>query len=112
MWFIDTVTIFHKEKQDTYSRKVIKGCYWYGDSSISIQGNGIIHDDTIHVFFPCDVVKSNELKVYKGDRIVKGDVPMIKSVNELVQYTDKITVTGVNENTVGSPLDNILVSGK
>ena len=54
MRFIDTVTIFHKEKQDTYSRKVIKGCYWYGDSSISIQGNGIIHDDTIHVFFPCD----------------------------------------------------------
>lgn len=112
MRFIDTVTIFHKEKQDTYSRQVIKGCFWYGDNSISISGNGVIHDNVIHVFFPCAAVKEHGLKVYNGDRIVKGEVPMIKSVNDLMKYGDKITVTGVNEYMVGSPLDNILVSGK
>lgn len=112
MQFIDTVTIFHKGEQDVYDRKVIHGCYWYGNDSITIQENGIIHDNSINVFFPCSVIKEYELKVYKGDRIVKGDVPMIKSVNELSQYEHRITVLTVNENIVGSSLDNLVVTGK
>lgn len=111
MMFMDTVTIFHKESDD-YSKKVIDGCYWYGDSSITVQGSGIVRDDAIHVFFPCKIVEKHALKVYKGDRIIKGDVPCIQSVNELAKYEDKITVTSVNENHVGSMLDNLLVTGK
>ncbi|MCI8851372.1 MAG: hypothetical protein HFE82_07555 [Erysipelotrichaceae bacterium] len=111
MHFLDTVTIFHAEN-DAYTRKVINGCYWYGSTGIALKDNGIIRDDSINIFFPCDVVDSNELVISKGDRIVKGDVPMIKSVNELSKYEQKITVLSVNENCVGSPLDNLLVSGK
>lgn len=111
MRFLDTVTIFHKENE-SYQRSVVPGCYWYGNTGIAAKDNGIVRDDSINIFFPCDVVDSNELVISKGDRIVKGDVPMIKSVNELSKYEQKITVLSVNENCVGSPLDNLLVSGK
>lgn len=112
MKFIDTVTTFHKETDGVYNRKVINGCYWYGDSSITIQGSGVVRDDSIHVFFPRKIVEQYMLKVYKGDRIIKGEVQDITSVNELAKYDDKITVTSVNENHVGSRLDNLLVTGK
>lgn len=111
MQFLDTVTIFHKDN-DAYQRKVVSGCYWYGNTGIVAKDNGIVRDDSISVFFPCAVVKEHELLIRKGDRIVKGDVPMITSVNELSKYEHKITVLSVNENHVDSPLDNLLVSGK
>ena len=111
MQFLDTVTVFHKSASG-YDRKIVDGCYWYGDSSITVQGNGIVRDDSIHIFFPCDVVVCYALEISKNDRIVKGMVPDIKSVNELARYEDKITVTSVNGNYVGSRLDNLLVKGK
>lgn len=112
MLFIDTVTIFHKKSDETYDCKVIDGCYWYGDTRISNSGHGIIRDDSISIFFPKDVVVKHQLKIYKNDRIVKGAIESISSVNELVKYDDKITVLTVNENKVGSKIDNILVTGK
>ena len=36
----------------------------------------------------------------------------ILSVNELIKYDDKITVLTVNENIVGSKIDNLVVTGK
>lgn len=110
MQFLDTVTIFHKGIDDTYERKVINGCYWYGDTRISNSGHGIVRDDAISVFFPKDVI--TDLKIFKNDRIVKGEVDAISSVNELSKYEDKITVLTVQWNNVGSSLDNILVTGK
>lgn len=111
MEFIDTVTVYHKNN-DKYVRKIINGCYWYGDTRISNSGHGIIRDDVISVFFPKDAVDKNSLKIYKNDRIVKGVGTEISSVNELVKYDDKITVLTIQENKVGSKLDNILVTGK
>ncbi len=112
MLFLDTVTIFHKSIDETYERRVVDGCYWYGDTRISNSGHGIVRDDAISVFFPKNVVDRYDLKVYKGDRIIKGEVPDISSINELVKYDDKITVLTVQDNTVGSRLDNLLVTGK
>lgn len=112
MLFLDTVTIFHKGIDGTYERKGINGCYWYGDTRISNSGHGIVRDDAISVFFPRSVVEEYNLKVYKGDRIVKGEVPEITSVNELAKYDEKITVLTVQSNAVGSSLDNLLVTGK
>lgn len=112
MRFLDTVTIFHKGKDNTYKRKIIVGCYWYGDTRISNSGHGIVRDDAVSVFFPKSVVDENDLNIYKGDRIVKGEVPEITSVNELAKYDDKITVLTVQENNVGSRLDNLFVTGK
>lgn len=112
MLFLDTVTIFHKAKDGSYERKVINGCYWYGDTRISNSGHGIVRDDSISVFFPKDIVLNNNLKIYKKDHIVKGDVPSIQTVNELSKYEDKITVLTVQNNTVGSKIDNLLVTGK
>lgn len=112
MLFLDTVTIFHKEVEGTYGHKIINGCYWYGDTRISNSGHGIVRDDAISVFFPKSIVKEYNLKVYKGDRIVKGEVPEISSVNELSKYEDKITVLTVQTNVVGSKIDNLLVTGK
>lgn len=112
MLFIDTVTIFHKAQNDSYERKVIEGCYWYGDTRISNSGHGIVRDDAITVFFPKIVVEENQLKIFKNDRIVKGVAEDIKSVNDLIKYDDKITVLTVNKNVVGSKLDNLVVTGK
>lgn len=110
MQFLDTVTIFHKENDDTYNCKVVDGCYWYGDTRISNSGHGIVRDDAISIFFPKDVI--TDLKIFKNDRIVKGEVDTILSVNELSKYDEKITVLTVQKNNVGSILDNILVTGK
>lgn len=112
MRFLDTVTIFHKGKNSTYKRQVIKGCYWYGDTRISNSGHGIVRDDAISVFFPKDIVDKYHLSIFKGDRIVKGEASEISSVNELAKYEDIIIVLTVQENTVGSKLDNLLVTGK
>lgn len=112
MLFIDTVTIFHKKNDGTYERKIIDGCYWYGDTRISNNGHGIVRDDSISVFFPKNIVDRYNLKIFKNDRIVKGLAEMINSVNELVKYDEKITVLSVQNNKVGSCLDNILVTGK
>lgn len=111
MEFVDTVTIYHKNN-DKYERKVIIGCYWYGDTRISNSGHGIVRDDAISIFFPKDIVDKNSLKIYKNDRIIKGEGTDIVSVNELIKYDDKITVLTVQENIVESRLDNILVTGK
>lgn len=110
--FIDKVTIFHKKSDETYERKIIDGCYWYGDTRISNNGHGIVRDDSISVFFPKKVIEVNNLKIFKNDRIVKGEADEISSVNELAKYDEKITVLTVQENKVGSRLDNILVTGK
>lgn len=112
MQFIDTVTIFHKAKEGSYERKVVEGCYWYGDTRISNSGHGIVRDDAITVFFSKKVVDENQLKIFKNDRIVKGVAEDIASVNELIRYDDKITVLTVNENIVGSRIDNLVVTGK
>lgn len=112
MQFIDRVTIFHKASDGSYERKVVEGCYWYGDTRISNSGHGIVRDDAISVFFSKCVVEKYDLKVCKNDRIVKGNIPEITSVNELAKYEDKITVLTVQSNTVGSRLDNLLVTGK
>lgn len=112
MRFLDTVTVFHKGTDKTYERKVVEGCYWYGDTRISNSGHGIVRDDAISVFFPNDTVDKYGLKIFKGDHIVKGEVPEITSVNELAKYEDKITVLTVQNNTVGSRLDNLIVTGK
>lgn len=112
MLFIDTVTIFHRAQNNSYERKVIEGCYWYGDTRISNSGHGIVRDDAITVFFPKNIVEENQLKIFKNDRIVKGIADDILSVNELIKYDDKITVLTVNENIVGSKIDNLVVTGK
>lgn len=112
MQFIDIVTIYHKNKDNTYSCTVVDGCYWYGDTRISNSGHGIVRDDAISIFFPKDVIDKNSLKIYKNDRIVKGETDEITSVNELIKHDDVITVLTVQENKVGSKLDNILVTGK
>ena len=112
MEFIDTVTVFHKNEDNSYSRIIVSGCYWYGDTRISNSGHGIVRDDAISIFFPKEVVDKNSLKIWKNDRIVKGEADDISSVNELIKYDDKITVLTVQENRVNSKLDNILVTGK
>lgn len=112
MKYMDTVTLFHKAQNGLYERKVINGCYWYGDTRISNSGRGIVRDDAISVFFSKEVIDKYDLVIYKNDRLVKGEVPEIQSVNDLAKYEDKITVLTTQSNRVGSPLDNLLVTGK
>lgn len=118
MQFIDTVTIFNKVGQE-YKRYVLEGVYWYGSKGLVISGNGVVHNDEISVFVPKEKMQDyveayvdEKYTLRKGDHIVKGIAEDIKSVNELSQYTDVITITSFSVHKVNSCLDNILIVGK
>lgn len=118
MQFIDTITIFNKVGE-TYHKHILTGVYWYGSQAIEISGKGLVNNDNINVFIPCEKMidysesyKEGKFTLRKGDRIVKGIAEDIQSVNELSKYQNVITITSFSVNKVNSCVDNIHIIGK
>ena len=114
--FPHTITIFRHVQtmsDDTYTRYVLKGVYWYGTNRMSKSGNGTVEDKTINIEIPKNLVDTYKIKwdVKLHDKIVLGEVDDITSVNDLKVYEDVINVTSINKNICDSELDNIVIMG-
>lgn len=114
--FPHTITIFRHVQtmtEDTYTRYVLKGVYWYGTDRMSKSGNGTVKEKTINIEIPKDLVDTykTEWDVKLHDKIVLGEVDDITSINDLKVYEDVINVTNVSKNICDSELDNIVIVG-
>lgn len=108
MIFPHTITTFSKKTKSKTG--TIEGVYWYGEKGISLDGKGIVRSDNVTVFIPKE--KAINLTIEKGDRIVKGSADDIDSWNDLNSIEDIITVKKVDDNRIGSDIDNLVVMGE
>ncbi|MBP3441702.1 MAG: hypothetical protein J6L62_02760 [Clostridia bacterium] len=114
--FPHTITIFHHavvDNKDVYTRKVVRGFYWYGSTGIVQSGKGQESEDSIMIISSPENVKTFGKKwtVQKDDRVVKGDCPDISSFKEL-NGKEAVTVMKVEPNVCGSLVDNVTITGK
>lgn len=113
MDFPHTITVFEKQNKDgTYPRKEIEGVYWYGTEGFTIAGKGIVPSNSINIIIPKEKLPE-DFNIRKGCRIVKGLASDIKkTINELNDYDEVMTVTSTNLYDVGSSLDCLLIGGE
>lgn len=115
------ITIYNKLKEQYVSKK-LRNVYYFGSDSINISGKGTIESGNINIIIDGenlkdyinykDFIDSSKYTIQNGTRIVLGDGPDIKSLNDLDDSFKQITVFSFDENLVGSNLDNIVVVGK
>lgn len=116
-----TITIYNSFN-GKYIKNTLKDVYWYGTDSINISGKGVVEANSINIIIDGENLKKYISKEeYQGDkdtytldtgiRIVLGEGPEIKSLNELEDYK-QISVFSYDVNIVDSPLDNILILGR
>ena len=113
MEFPHTITIFGEQNSDgTYPRKEIEGVFWYGNYSISLSGKGVVSSDSINIIIPKDKIPT-DFKIQNENKVVKGIAKDIeKSITELNDYNEVITIESINNYDVGSNLDCLLIGGK
>lgn len=117
-----TITIYNKHN-DKYYKQKLDGVYWYGTDSINLSGKGIVESGAINIIIDGENLKkyvteteytggTEKYTIQKGNRIILGNGPDITSLNELPDNIQQMTVFGIDENLVGSNIDNILIVGK
>lgn len=117
-----TITIYNEYKGE-YLKSILHNVYWYGTDSINISGKGIVEAGAINIIIDGDnLLKYVTEREYKGDkntftiqrenRIILGEGPDIVSVDDIPNNFKIMTVFGIDENLVGSSIDNILITGK
>lgn len=120
-----TITIYNKLKvndEDQCFKRVLTGVYCYGTDSINISGKGVVESGNINIIIDGDNLEdyvnyknfndNSKYTIKQGDRIVLGVGPDITSINELTDSYRQITVFSIDENLVGSSLDNLLITGR
>ncbi len=120
-----TITIYNKLKVDDneqYIKRVLNGVYYYGTDSVNISGKGVVESGNINIIIDGDNLEdyvnyksynsSSKYTIKPNDRIILGIGPDIASINELNDSYRQITVFSIDENIVGSALDNLLIMGK
>ena len=117
-----TITIYNSYA-GKYYKKVLNNVYWYGTDSINISGKGIVESGNINIIIDGsnlnDYVSKEKYTggtdtytIQEGCRILFGEGPDITSLSEIPETFKQITVFGIDENLVGSSIDNILITGK
>lgn len=117
-----TITIYNK-LNDIYYKKVLHGVYWYGTDSINLSGKSAVESGNINIIIDNEnlvgYVSENEFvgdkdtfTIQRENRIILGEGPDITSLTEIPKSFKQMTVFGIDENLVGSSIDNILVAGK
>ena len=117
-----TITIYNKFN-DKYIKNILKNVYWYGSDSINVSGKGIVDGGNINIIIDNDNLKNyvsenlydgknNTYTIQKGARIVLGECIDIVSLNDIPKTFKQVTIFGINENIVGSNVDNILIIAK
>ena len=70
MWN-DTITIYHKTGERQYSRTVLTGCEWQGETKIAPSERGIVINNLVNLYIRGGIGTLPELCT--GDMIVKGE---------------------------------------
>lgn len=110
--FPHTATIYHhNEEDDSYTRKIVNGVYWYGPHSVGQNGKGRDSSYATSVVIPARNMELADANVEPEDLMVKDVGPEIKSITDLESQSNVITVTSVDWNDVGSVLDCVVISG-
>ncbi|MCH1940025.1 DUF6751 family protein [Holdemania massiliensis] len=104
--FPHTITVYRHQDDDSYSRTVIHGVYWYGSRSRTKSNKGVDQDAAVTVIIPF-----LDADVQPGDLIVKSEWKTVRSKAELEDVKEWITAESVSEHDVGSELDGITVKG-
>lgn len=120
-----TITIYNKLKVDgteQYIKRVLNNVYYYGTDSVNISGKGVVESGNINIIIDGENLEdyvnyksfsdSSKYTIKPNDRIVLGVGPDITSTNELNDSIRQITVFSIDENLVGSSLDNLLITGR
>ena len=120
-----TITIYNKLKVDDteqYIKRVLNNVYYYGTDSVNISGKGVVESGNINIIIDGENLEdyvnyksfsdSSKYTIKPNDRIVLGVGPDITSINELKDSIRQITVFSIDENLVGSSLDNLLITGR
>lgn len=120
-----TITIYNKLKVDgteQYIKRVLNNVYYYGTDSVNISGKGVVESGNINIIIDGENLEdyvnyksfsdSSKYTIKPNDRIVLGVGPDITSINELNDSIRQITVFSIDENLVGSSLDNLLITGR
>lgn len=120
-----TITIYNKLKVDDteqYIKRVLNNVYYYGTDSVNISGKGVVESGNINIIIDGENLEdyvnyksfsdSSKYTIKPNDRIVLGVGPDITSINKLNDSIRQITVFSIDENLVGSSLDNLLITGR
>lgn len=120
-----TITIYNKLKVDDteqYIKRVLNNVYYYGTDSVNISGKGVVESGNINIIIDGENLEdyvnyksfsdSSKYTIKPNDRIVLGVGPDITSINDLNDSIRQITVFSIDENLVGSSLDNLLITGR
>lgn len=120
-----TITIYNKLKVDgteQYIKRVLNNVYYYGTDSVNISGKGVVESGNINIIIDGENLEdyvnyksfsdSSKYTIKPNDRIVLGVGPDITSINKLNDSIRQITVFSIDENLVGSSLDNLLITGR
>ena len=72
--FPHTITVYRYQDDDSYSRTVIRGVYWYGSRSQAKSDKGVDQEAAVTVIIPF-----LDVDVQPGDLIVKSEWKTIRS---------------------------------
>ena len=105
--FPHTITVFTRESDDSYTREVIEGVYWYGERKVETSGKGIDGSSSVTVIIPLEKYKG----VQKESLIVKGIHSDIESISDLNDVEDCISVISIDKSDAGTRLDHVTIKG-
>lgn len=110
--FPHTATIYHHDAEnDTYTRTIVSGVYWYGPHSVGQNGKGRDSSYGTAVVIPMKTMNQAQATVEPEDIMIKGEGPEITSIADLEGKGNVITVQSTDWNDVGSLLDCVVING-
>lgn len=105
----DTVTVVNKTSEG-YITHVVDHVYWYMGKSISVNGKGVGISSEPSCIFPFEALSkytdgdasSSKFSLKRGDYIIYGRVGEIKSIKDVNQYDNVMTIKSVIDHRKGS----------
>lgn len=125
--FPHTVTIYNRDKEEHYHRTVIAGVLWDSSKGAVVRKTGVSSVDGLQLIIPMSaqgylkpsdwlelVDKTGSWTLQPRDVVVLGKIEyeVVKSIKELQQFDDVLTISNIDTKKFGSNLDHWEVSGK
>ena len=89
------VTIYHLNKDQTYSRINLENVNWSGKRTATVNDKGVNVAYTVMV-----TAEIGDYKVYTGDKVIRGNIDFdITRLSDLKEY-EVVTVIGTQESDI------------